>query len=91
MNKYPAYTKAMVITDTNTHTGEFRKIVCLQQGIIAALVSDEVQEDDSTSVTDVELRVNPDEPVLEGLRVTSITLKPPTGQADPCCVIAYSY
>ena len=91
MTKSPVYTKALVITDLETHTGEFRKIVCLQEGVIAALVSPDIQEDDGTTITDVEIRVNPDEPVLEGLLVKSITLKAPAEEVPPCHVIAYSY
>ena len=90
MAKYPIYTKANIITDLETHTGEYHKIVCITPGTIEAIVSPQIQENGSDSITEVEILVNPDEPVLEGLLVTSIKLKDP-GEDEPCSVIAYSY
>ncbi len=66
--EYPA---AIIITDTNAHTGRFGKIVALSGNVvIASLVAENITENGSTTVDDITLRQVSE---IEGV-ITSITL-----------------
>ena len=65
MSSYPA---AIIITDTNAHTGWFGKIVCLTDSTVT-LVSPNVTKNGSTTVSGIDLKATAE---VEGV-FTSIT------------------
>jgi len=65
MQNYPA---ALIITDTNAHTGRFGKITCLTDSTVT-LVSPNVQKNGTTTLSGIALKANVE---IEGV-FTSIT------------------
>jgi len=65
MTNYPA---ALIITDTNAHTGRFGKITCLTDSTVT-LVSPNVTKNGSSTVSGIALKANVE---IEGI-FTSIT------------------
>ena len=68
MTYYPA---AMIITDTNTHTGRFGKLQALSGNVVvASLVAENITENGSTTIDDITVKQVSE---IEGV-ITSITL-----------------
>ena len=63
-----AYSSAVIITDTNAHTGRFGKITCLTDSTVT-LVSPNVTKNGSSTVSGIALKANVE---IEGI-FTSIT------------------
>ncbi len=66
-NKYPA---AIIITDTNTHTGRFGKVHGLEQATAGLITAENITENGSTTLDF--LVIKPDS-TIEGV-ITSIKL-----------------
>ena len=66
--EYPA---AIIITDTNAHTGRFGKIHALNGSVvIATLVAENITENGSSTISNITVKQNSE---IEGV-MTSITL-----------------
>ena len=72
---YPA---AIIITDTNAHTGRFGKVVALQDSVINTLAAENITENGSATINGITMKASSE---VCGV-ITSITLA--SGQ-----VIAY--
>mgnify|MGYP003155407334 CR=1 FL=1 len=71
MNYPSQYPAAIIITDTNTHTGRFGKIHALSQAVIQTMVAENITENGSSNtITSVILKQNVE---VEGV-ITSIQL-----------------
>tara|TARA_R100001086_G_scaffold91699_1_gene45425 strand:+ start:256 stop:501 length:246 start_codon:yes stop_codon:yes gene_type:complete len=71
MNYTSHYPAAIIITDTNTHTGRFGKIHALSQAVIETMVAENITENGSSNtITSVVLKQNVE---VEGV-ITSIKL-----------------
>ena len=69
--KYPnQYSSAIIITDTNTHTGRFGKIHALEQATAGLITAKNITENGSSTLD--ALIIKPDS-IIEGV-ITSIKL-----------------
>ena len=66
MGYYPA---AIIITDTNAHTGRFGKVHCLSNAEVT-LVAENLTENGSSTISSIDMKSSSE---IEGI-ITSITL-----------------